>query len=110
MAWDETGLSGLQAQLAHEMLSRVTAFTFGPEVRLVRGVVTSPDRPGTGRVVIWDGRRLDSSVAYDVPLTDPQGGNIPPEDLAAASAVWQRTARNRRRRSGRHRATPSGSP
>jgi len=84
MAWDETGLSGLQAQLAHEMLSRVTAFTFGPEVRLVRGVVTSPDRPGTGRVVIWDGRRLDSSVAYDMPLTDPQGGNIPPEDLAAA--------------------------
>ncbi|MEU6198389.1 hypothetical protein [Streptomyces sp. NPDC047061] len=84
MAWDETGLSGLQAQLAHDMLSRVTAFTSGPDVRLVRGVMASPDRPGAGRVVLWDGRHLDSSVAYDVPLTDPQGGNIPPGDLAAA--------------------------
>jgi hypothetical protein len=84
MAWNETGLSGLQAQLAHEMLSRVTAFTFGPEVRLVRGVVTSPDRPDAGRVVLWDGQRLDSSVAFDVPLTDTQGGNIPSGDIAAA--------------------------
>ncbi|MER6220833.1 hypothetical protein ABT189_09580 [Streptomyces sp900105755] len=84
MAWDETGLSGLQAQLAHEMVSRVTAFTFGPDVRLVRGVMTSPDRPGAGRVVLWDGQRLDSSVAFDVPLTDAQGGNIPAGDIAAA--------------------------
>jgi hypothetical protein len=87
MAWNETGLSGLQAQLAHEMLSRVTAFTFGPEVRLVRGVVTSPDRPDAGRVVLWDGQRLDSSVAFDVPLTDTQGGNIPSGDIADAFGI-----------------------
>ncbi|MFE0254394.1 hypothetical protein [Streptomyces sp. NPDC059010] len=84
MMWDEAGLSGLQAQLAREMLSRVTAFAFGQEVRLVRGVVASPDRRGVGRVVVWDGRRLDSSVAFDVPLTDQHGGNIPSGDLAAA--------------------------
>ncbi|MBT2418496.1 hypothetical protein J7F01_19920 [Streptomyces sp. ISL-22] len=84
MMWDEKGLSGLQAQLAHEMLSRVTAFSLGREVRLVRGVVTSPDRRGVGRVVLWDGQQLDSSVAFDVPLTDRHGGNIPSGDLAAA--------------------------
>ncbi|MEU9157407.1 hypothetical protein AB0D59_44455 [Streptomyces sp. NPDC048417] len=55
MKWDQTGLSELQAQVTHGMLSRVTAFTFGPDVRLVRGVVTSPDRPGAGRVVLRDG-------------------------------------------------------
>ncbi|XUL89256.1 hypothetical protein ACQ86D_23620 [Streptomyces galilaeus] len=51
MTWDETALSGLQAQLAHEMLGRATAFALGPEVRLVRGVVTSPQRGDVGRVV-----------------------------------------------------------
>lgn len=84
MMWDDAGLSGLQAQLAREMLSRVTAFAFGEEVRLVRGVVTCPDRRGVGRVVLWDGRQLGSSVAFDVPLADQYGGNIPPGDLAAA--------------------------
>lgn len=84
MPWDETGLSGPQAQLAHDMLGQVTAFTSGPEVRLVRGVMASPDLPGAGRVVLWDGRRLDSSVAFDVPLTDPEGGNIPTSAIAAA--------------------------
>jgi hypothetical protein len=82
--WDETGLSGLQAQLAHEMLSSVTAFAIGQGVRLVRGVVNAPDRRGVGRVVLWDGERLDMSVAFDMPLTDTQGANIPSGDLAAA--------------------------
>jgi hypothetical protein len=84
MTWDETALSGLQAQLAHEMLGRATAFALGPEVRLVRGVVTSPQRGDVGRVVVWDGQRLDSSVAFDLPLTDTHGGNIASGDLAAA--------------------------
>ncbi|MFD4878515.1 hypothetical protein ACFWOB_34795 [Streptomyces sp. NPDC058420] len=29
-------------------------------------------------------QRMDSSVAYDLPLTDPHGGNIPPGHLMAA--------------------------
>ena len=84
MMWDETGLSGLQAQLAQEMLSSVTAFTLGQRVRLVRGVVTAPDRRGVGRVVLWDGQQLDTSVAFDMPLTDTHGANIPAGDLVAA--------------------------
>ncbi|NUP23865.1 MAG: hypothetical protein HOZ81_48985 [Streptomyces sp.] len=84
MMWDEAGLSGLQAQLAREMLGRVTAFVFGEDVRLVRGVVTEPERREVGRVVLWDGQELGSSVAFDVPLTDRHGGNIPSGDLAAA--------------------------
>ncbi|MFJ8537230.1 hypothetical protein [Streptomyces sp. NPDC093591] len=46
--------------------------------------MASPDRRGVGRVVVWDGQRLDSSVAFDMPLTDQYGGNIPSGDLAAA--------------------------
>ncbi|MFJ4927878.1 hypothetical protein [Streptomyces sp. NPDC088736] len=84
MMWDETGLSGLQAQLAHEMLSSVTAFAIGQGVRLVRGVVNAPDRRGIGRVVLWDGERLDMSVGFDMPLTDTHGANIPSGDLVAA--------------------------
>lgn len=82
--WDETGLPGLQAQLADEMLGMVTAFSFGRGARLVRGVVHAPERRGVGRVVLWDGQRLDTSVAFDVPLTDTHGANIPAGDLAAA--------------------------
>ena len=84
MTWDEAGLSGLQARLAHQLLGHATAFTLGPEARLVRGVVTPPERSDVGRVVVWDGRRLDNSVAFDLPLTDRYGGNIPSGDLAAA--------------------------
>ena len=84
MTWDETGLSGLQAQLAREVLGHATAFTLGPKVRLARGVVTPPERADVGRVVVWDGQRLDSSVAYDLPLTDRHGGNIPTGHLMAA--------------------------
>ncbi|MFF0013178.1 hypothetical protein [Streptomyces sp. NPDC005374] len=84
MMWDETGLSSLQAQLAHEMLSSVTAVATGQGVRLVRGVVSAPERRGVVRVVLWDGEQLDTSVAFDMPLTDLHEGNIPSGDLKAA--------------------------
>lgn len=84
LTWDDAGLSDLHAQLAHEMPGRVTAFAIEREVRLVRGVVNAPDRRGVGRVVLWDGQRLDTSLAFDLPLTDAYGANIPPGDLAAA--------------------------
>lgn len=82
--WDQAGLSGLQAQLAHEMLGSVTAFAFGRRVRLVRGVMNDPERRGVGRVALWDGQHLDTSIAFDVPLTDTHGASIPAGDLAAA--------------------------
>ncbi len=84
MMWDEKDLSGLQAQFAHEMLSRVTAFATGHEHRFVRGVVSAPGRRGFGRVVLWDGQLLSTSIAFDVPLTDTHGMDIPPGDLTAA--------------------------
>jgi len=84
MMWDQTGLSGLQAQLAHELLGSVTAFTLKQGVRLVRGVMNDPERCGVGRVVLWDGQQLDTSVAFDVPLTDTHGGNISAGNLMAA--------------------------
>ncbi|MFF0191163.1 hypothetical protein [Streptomyces sp. NPDC005244] len=76
-------LSGLQAQLANEMVSSVTAFAIGRAVRLVRGVLDAPDRRGVGRVVLRGGERLDTSVAFDMPLTDTHGANIPSGDLGA---------------------------
>lgn len=84
MIWDEAGLSDLQAQLASEMLSHVTAFNFGPDAWLVRGVMPASERRGYGRVALWDGQRLNSSVAFDVPLTDEQGGNVPLDGIVAA--------------------------
>ncbi|MFD6971960.1 hypothetical protein [Streptomyces sp. NPDC059949] len=45
--------------------------------RPVRGVVQPPERPDTTRVVLWDGRDLDSSLAYDLPLVGPDDGNVP---------------------------------
>ncbi|MFD4725295.1 hypothetical protein ACFWNW_09465 [Streptomyces seoulensis] len=84
MMWDQTGPSGLQAQLAHEMLGNVTAFAFGQGVRLVRGVMNDPERHDVGRVVLWDGQQLDTSVAFDVPLTDTHGAIISAGDLEAA--------------------------
>jgi len=83
MTWNQKGPSGLQAQLARELVGGVTAFAFGQEARLVRGVMNDPARRGVARVVLWDGRRLETSVAFDVPLTDSHGGNIPPGHLVA---------------------------
>ncbi len=56
----------------------------GGEGRPVRGVVQPPGRPDTTRVVLWDGRDLDSSVAYDLPLVeDFHDGNVPWSVIAA---------------------------
>ncbi len=84
MRWNKVGLAGLQAQLAREMLDWVAAPLDGGDGLLVRGVLEPGNLPGVGRVVLWDGRRLGASVAYDVPLVDGHGGNISPGDLAAA--------------------------
>ncbi|MDX3537543.1 hypothetical protein PV721_24860 [Streptomyces sp. MB09-01] len=52
--------------------------------RPVRGVVQPPECPDTTRVVLWDGRDLDSSVAYDLPLVDASYDcNVPWSVIAA---------------------------
>ncbi|MGW3631125.1 hypothetical protein ACWD7F_13320 [Streptomyces sp. NPDC005122] len=66
------------------MLSRVSAFAIGREDRFERGVMNTPDRRGVGRVVLWDGQLFSTSVAFDMPLTDAHGTDIPTGDLAAA--------------------------
>ncbi|MGW5471877.1 hypothetical protein [Streptomyces chartreusis] len=84
MQWSKAGLSGLQSHLAREMLSWVAAPLTGQVSRLVRGVVEPDGQSGIGRVILWDGRSLVTSVAYDVPLVDGHGGNISPGDFVAA--------------------------
>ncbi|MEW2290235.1 hypothetical protein [Streptomyces sp. NPDC047841] len=46
--------------------------------------MNDPERRGVGRIVLWDGQQLDTSVAFDVPLTDTHGAIISAGDLEAA--------------------------
>ncbi|NEC86371.1 hypothetical protein [Streptomyces sp. SID12501] len=80
--WEKEGLARLQAALVRDML-RFTAASLG-DGSVVRGVLPGPDGRGVGRVVVWDGHDLGTSVAYDLPLLDRHGDNIPVCDLAAA--------------------------
>ena len=89
--WKAEGLTRLQAALVRGML-RFTASPLGGGP-VVRGVLPLPDTRGAGRVVVWDGDDLGTSVAYDLPLLDGHGDNIPATTLAAAlrKAVRQST-------------------
>ncbi|MET8980505.1 hypothetical protein ABZX85_33345 [Streptomyces sp. NPDC004539] len=79
--WDDVGLARLRGGLVREML-RFTAVPLGGGP-VVRGVVPVPGRGGVGRVVVWDGRDIGTSVAYDLPLLDRQGDHRPPFVLVA---------------------------
>ncbi|MFD7259856.1 hypothetical protein [Streptomyces sp. NPDC059874] len=50
--------------------------------RLVQGVVQPPGRPDTTRVVLWDGRDLGTSLAYDFPPAGRYDCNVPWSDIA----------------------------
>ncbi|MFD5767187.1 hypothetical protein ACFWIN_15360 [Streptomyces sp. NPDC127049] len=83
--WDDEGLADLHRILVWQLLR----FTSSPlsdttGARLVRGVLMPPEHRGITRVVLWDGHRLEGSLAYDVPLVYPQGDNIPWPHLVAA--------------------------
>jgi len=80
--WGGEGLAGLQAALVRDML-RFTAAPLGGGP-VVRGVLPVAERGGVGRVVVWDGREIGTSVAYDLPLVDRFGDNVPSFALAAA--------------------------
>ncbi|WP_199896712.1 hypothetical protein [Streptomyces niger] len=79
--WSEESLAGLQAALAHETL-QFTAPALGAAGPLVRGVLPPPEAPGVGRVVVWDGDDLASSVAYDLPLVGRDGDHVPADELS----------------------------
>ncbi|MGW0117193.1 hypothetical protein [Streptomyces sp. NPDC003327] len=83
--WDDEGLVDLHRILMWQLL----CFTSSPlsgatDAGLVRGVLLPPGRRGVTRVVLWDGHRLEASMAYDLPLIHPQGDNIPWTYLIAA--------------------------
>jgi len=80
--WENEGLARLQAALVRGML-RFTAAPLGGGP-VVRGVLPVPDGRGVGRVVVWDGHDIGTSAAYDLPLLDRHGDNIPASALAAA--------------------------
>ncbi|MFE5596886.1 hypothetical protein [Streptomyces sp. NPDC056549] len=83
--WDDEGLADLHRVLMRRLLRFTSAPLSGAaDVRLVRGVLRPPERRGVTRVVLWDGRRLEGSVAYDVPLIHPRGDSIPWTHLVAA--------------------------
>ncbi len=87
--WENEGLARLQAALVRGML-RFTAAPLGGGP-VVRGVLPVPDRRGVGRVAVWDGQDFGTSVAYDLPLLDRHGDNIPASALAAALRQAVRT-------------------
>ncbi|MFD4370078.1 hypothetical protein [Streptomyces sp. NPDC058486] len=85
--WGDEGLTDLHRVLVRRLI-RFTAPPLAGEAdaRLVRGCVSPPERPGVTRVVLWDGHGLENSdsVAYDIPLTRPQGDSIPWSHLIGA--------------------------
>ncbi|MER7732160.1 hypothetical protein ABTX80_14890 [Streptomyces erythrochromogenes] len=83
--WDDEELADLHRILMWHLLRFTSSPLSGPtDVMLVRGVLLPPERRGVTRVVLWDGRRPERSVAYDVPLVYPRGDNIPWSHLVAA--------------------------
>lgn len=80
--WENEGLARLQTALVRGML-RFTAAPLG-DSPVVRGVLPVPTKRGVGRVAVWDGHDIGTSVAYDLPLLDRHGDNIPASVLAAA--------------------------
>lgn len=80
--WENEGLARLQAALVRGML-RFTAAPLGGGP-VVRGVLPVLDGRGVGRVAVWDGHDVGTSVAFDLPLVDRHGDNIPVSALAAA--------------------------
>ncbi|MEU9105553.1 hypothetical protein AB0D54_14460 [Streptomyces xanthophaeus] len=81
--WEGEGLLRLRAALVRAVLHLTASLGGGP---LVRGVLPHPQEPALARVVVWDGTRtsLTTSVAYEVPLLDADGNDIPATELVAA--------------------------
>ncbi|MEY2228296.1 hypothetical protein [Streptomyces sp. BF23-19] len=78
--WTEPELTGLHRIALRELLRHVSPAPGAEHAgvgRPVLGVLRPPGRPGHTRVVLWDGRDLGSSVAYDLPLVDADDSNVP---------------------------------
>ncbi|WP_405715179.1 hypothetical protein OG264_36610 [Streptomyces xanthophaeus] len=87
--WEGEGLLRLRAALVRAVLHLTASLGGGP---LVRGVLPHPQEPGLARVVVWDGTSLTTSLAYDVPLLDADGNDIPATGLVAALRGAERGA------------------
>ncbi|MFE4661249.1 hypothetical protein ACFRFJ_31730 [Streptomyces hydrogenans] len=82
---DPEGLADLHRILVRRLIRfTVPPLSGGAGAVLVRGCLPPPERQGVTRVVLWDGHALEKSVAYDLPLTYPEGGNIPWSHLIGA--------------------------
>ncbi|MFJ8017781.1 hypothetical protein [Streptomyces sp. NPDC096339] len=81
--YTEEDLDDLHRIVLWAMLRHVSRPPGGSDGRPVRGVLAPPGRSDTTRVVLWDGADPAGSVAYDLPLVHPAGGNIPWSALVA---------------------------
>ncbi|MFD7554872.1 hypothetical protein ACFV9E_10100 [Streptomyces sp. NPDC059835] len=85
--YTEDDLDGLHRIAVWAMLRHVSRPPGGTDGRPVRGVLAPPGRPDITRVVLWDGADTAGSVAYDLPLVHPAGGNIPWSVLVAVLRI-----------------------
>lgn len=106
--WENEGLARLQAALVRGMLRFTAAPLDGGPV--VRGVLPVPNGRGVGRVAIWDGQDIETSVAYDLPLLDRHGDNIPASTVAAALRQAVRQSSNIPRTAADHNRDGHGIP
>ena len=106
--WENDGLARLQTALVRGML-RFTAAPLG-DGPVVRGVLPIPGRRGMGRVAVWDGHDFRTSVAYDLPLVDRHGDNIPASALAATLRQAVRQSSNAPRTAADHNRDGHGIP
>ncbi|WP_369173409.1 hypothetical protein AB5J49_38080 [Streptomyces sp. R28] len=106
--WENEGLARLQTALVRGML-RFTAAPLG-DGPVVRGVLPVPSKRGVGRVAVWDGHDIGTSVAYDLPLVDHHGDNIPASALAAALRQAVRQASDDPRTAAGHDREGHGIP
>lgn len=59
-------------------LRSFVAVPLSGDALVLRGVLPPRDADGGPRVVLWDGRDLSSSVAFEIPVTDAQGNLLDP--------------------------------
>lgn len=83
--WSDLQLGELQEDLVRGLAPYTAAsLTLSGPPWLVRGIVADPRSRGLARLVFWDGTTLNSSLACNVPLTDPWRGNVPHTAVAPA--------------------------
>ncbi|MFG2833293.1 hypothetical protein ACGFWI_38715 [Streptomyces sp. NPDC048434] len=73
--------------LLESLLGRLREFVASPLTpgsHVLRGLLPPTDDDRGARVVLWDGRDLDSTYALEIPLLDDDGEEIPHDQVIAA--------------------------